>query len=439
MGSVFRQIRWRLVAWSIGVLALILALAGTAVYVVLAHSLVADVDRELATRGELVTERLLERADGDYRFRREGYIGGLFYLLVDGDGAVIANPQAVRLDPSDVDRFPDSGPLFMTIDLDDGPARLYLIALPPRPAGPVALAVGKSLVPEYDTLRQALLALVAAGAVGIAFSVLGGWFLAGRALVPIEDAFRRQQEFVADASHELRTPLTVLRSATDLLYRHRAEPLAANAELFDDVRQEIARLERQAGDLLTLARADLGELGLALGLVDVASLAAEVVRRAAPLAQSQDVTLGYQAAGEPAVVEADPDRLQQVLLILVDNALKHTPSGGRVVVSTRRQGMDAWLEVVDSGDGIDAAHLPRVFDRFYRVDRARARDDGGSGLGLAIAKSLVDAHGGQLALAGAPGGGTRATVRLRLAEHASLTDRLGQLAVQVVHRPSHHG
>jgi signal transduction histidine kinase len=254
------------------------------------------------------------------------------------------------------------------------------------------------------------------------------------------EAFRRQQEFVADASHELRTPLTVLRSATDLLYQHRAEPLAANGELFDDVRHEIVRLERQAGDLLTLARADLGELGLALGLVDVAALAGDVVRRTAPLAQSRAVTLTYQAAPDPVVVEADPDRLQQVLLILVDNALKHTPSGGTVVVDVRPQGADACLEVTDSGPGIDAAHLPRVFDRFYRVDRARSRADGGTGLGLAIAKSLVDAHGGQLMLGNATGGGTRATIRLRLAEHAhSLTDRLGQLAVQVVHRPPPHG
>ena len=300
--------------------------------------------------------------------------------------------------------------------------------------------MGKSLVPEYDTLRQVLLALLAAGAVGIAFSILGGWFLGGRALVPIEDAFRRQQEFVADASHELRTPLTVLRSATDLLYQHRAEPLAANGELFDDVRHEIMRLERQAGDLLTLARADLGELGLALGLVDVAALAGDVVRRTAPLAQSRAVTLTYQPVHEPVTVEADPDRLQQVLLILVDNALKHTPSGGTVVVDVRPQGADACLEVTDTGPGIDAAHLPRIFDRFYRVDRARNRADGGTGLGLAIAKSLVDAHGGQLILGSAPGVGTRATIRLRLAEHPhSLTDRLGQLAVQVVHRPPHHG
>ncbi len=437
---MFREIRWRLVALSIGVVALILALAGTAVYAVLAHSLVADVDRELATRGELAAARLVERPGDDYQFAREGYIGGWFYLLVDGHGALISNPQRVHLEASSTAGFPLAGPRFETIDLDDGPARLYLAPLPPRGAGPVALAVGKSLLPEYDTLRQVLLALVAAGAAGVVFSVLGGWFLAGRALIPIEEAFRRQQEFVADASHELRTPLTVLRSATDLLYQHRDEPLAVNGELFDDVRHEIARLERQAGDLLTLARADLGELGLALGLVDVASLAGDVVRRAVPLAQSQQVTVTYQPAKGPMVVEADPDRLQQVLLILLDNALKHTPAGGQVAVAARAQGSDAWLEVTDSGPGIDAAHLPRVFDRFYRVDRARARADGGTGLGLAIAKSLVEAHGGQLTLANAPGAGTRAAVRLPLAQQApSLTDRLGQLAVHVVHRPPHHG
>src|SRR5262249_3397796 len=157
-----------------------------------------------------------------------------------------------------------------------------------------ALAVGQSMASDYDTLRRTLLGLLAAGLVGLLLSFAGAWFLAGRALVPIEEAFRRQQGFVADASHGLPTPLTTLRSAADRLTQRRAEPLAANGELFDDMREEIARLERQAADLLTLARADLRELGLAMGDVDVGALATDIVRRSAPLAQSHGVALTCQ-------------------------------------------------------------------------------------------------------------------------------------------------
>jgi signal transduction histidine kinase len=396
---------------------------------------VADVDGELGGLGGLVAERLIERPDGDYQFRREGYVGGHFFLIVAPSGEIRSNPQHVALDAIPPELFPRDRPVAATLELDDEPVRLYLRSLPPRASGPVAVAVGKSLVPEYDTLRQVLLVLLVAGAAGLALSCGGAWFLAGRALIPIEAAFRRQQEFVADASHELRTPLTVLRSATELLSKHRDEPLAANAELFDDVRHEIARLERQTTDLLTLARADLGELALAMGDVELGALAAEVVRRATPLAVEREVALTCERPPAPLVVDADPDRLQQVLLILLDNALKHTPTGGTVRVAVRRQGREAQLEVVDSGAGIPPEHLPRIFDRYYRADRARTRDGGGSGLGLAIARSLVDAHGGQLTLANVPGGGARATVRLHLPPAtASLADRLSQLAGQMVHR-----
>jgi signal transduction histidine kinase len=436
---VFRDIRWRLVGWSMGVLALVLALAGAVVYVVLAQSLVSDIDRELATRGGLVAERLLERAEGQYQFRREGYIGGLFYLIVTPGGEILANPQHAGIDALPPTLFPHQGPSHATVTLDDEePARLYLTALPPRQSGPVALAVGQSLAAEYDTLRRTLLGLLAAGVVGLLLSFAGAWFLAGRALVPIEDAFRRQQEFVADASHELRTPLTILRSAADLLNQHRAEPLEANGELLDDMREEIIRLERQAADLLTLARADLRELGLAMGEVDVGALANDFVRRSALLAQSYGVALTCQRPETPLVVEADPDRLQQVLLILLDNALKHTPAGGTVTIAARRDWAHAWLEVRDSGEGIAPADLERIFHRFYRAGRDRARDDSGAGLGLPIARALVEAHGGQLHLASTPGKGTTATIRLPLQSAAyTLAERLGRFAATTVRGAGH--
>ena len=204
------------------------------------------------------------------------------------------------------------------------------------------LVVGQSLEPEQTALHTLVVVLVGGGGIGLLLSLAAAWFLSGRALIPIQQAFERQQEFVADASHELRTPLTVLRSATDLLNQHRDEPLENNGELFDDVRAEIARMERLAQDLLTLARSDTGGLELMTAPVDIADVAAEVVRRTTPLAQSDGVQLTLQAAeAQPATVEADPDRMQQVLLILIDNAIKHTPAGGSVEVRVQRHGQTA--------------------------------------------------------------------------------------------------
>jgi signal transduction histidine kinase len=221
-------------------------------------------------------------------------------------------------------------------------------------------------------------------------------------------------------------PLTVLRSATDLLNQHRDEALQNNGELFDDVRGEIGRMERLAQDLLTLARSDAGGVELMTAPLELADVASEVVRRTTPLAHKEGLQLTLRADSASATVEADPDRLQQVLVILIDNAVKHTPAGGHIDVTVRRHGQTAQVEVADTGTGIAPEHLPRVFDRFYRADKARARERGGTGLGLAIAKTLVEAHGGQLQLTSTLGVGTQATVRLPLVHPpARLGGRLG--------------
>src|ERR671935_1249216 len=184
---------------------------------------------------------------------------------------------------------------------------------PPGKPGPplsarvpgATLIVGQSLAGEERALGVLLLILVAVVGVGLLLSFGGAWFLAGRALVPTQRPFSRQQQFVADASHELRTPLTVLRSATDVLDQHRAEPLADNGELFDDIRAEIARMERLAADLLTLARSDAGELELMTAPLNLADLASDVSRRVTPLAQDRRVQLGFALRGEAPTVEAD--------------------------------------------------------------------------------------------------------------------------------------
>src|SRR5207248_3920748 len=203
-----------------------------------------------------------------------------------------------------------SGPggAFATVTLDGEPTRVFVRFVGPRAPPGATLVVGQSLAPEERALGSLLLVLVAGGGVGLLLSLGGAWFLAGRALVPIERAFRRQQEFVADASHELRTPLTILRSTMDLLLQELDAPLRENVALVDEARAEIDRLQRLTGDLLTLARSDRGQLVLALAPLNARVMAAEAVRRLAPLAQERGVDVDVESTEPAPTVEADPDR-----------------------------------------------------------------------------------------------------------------------------------
>ncbi len=434
---MFRRIRWVLISLNVVVLGIVLVLGGAISYATATRRIMEEVDRNLVRRSDDMAANLRGLESEAPTFGGEGYRGGYFYVIVGGNGRVIANPQQIPVTPPPPLPNEASSPYRTTL-LNGEQVRLY-IRPAPVPAGqgrPAFLIVGQSLAAEQATRQRLLLGLLAGGVTGLIISLLGARFLADRALVPIETAFRRQQEFVADASHELRTPLTVLRASADLLAKHRDEPLEQNADLLDDLREEIVLLERLANDLLTLARADLGEHALALAPVDLGPFAAEIARQMTPLAREHGLTLHAENAGTAVVIEADPDRLRQVLLILIDNAISHTPPGGTVTIATMRHGHEATITVTDTGEGIPPEHLPRLFDRFYRVDRARNRQAGGAGLGLPIAKALTELHGGQLGITSTVGVGTTATVRFWLVnEQPTLVERLGQLTARVAHRP----
>jgi two-component system, OmpR family, sensor histidine kinase CiaH len=410
--ALFNRIRRRLVAWAVVVVSVILLLLGAAVYVTLSHSLMDQVDRDLVTRSRQVT---VASPVGPLRpGGRDGYNGSTFLLALAADGQIELNPQQVQVDGV---AWPTAqrGGILATVSINGEPTRIFATRTPDGGT----LINGESLQPEQTAIDTLLVVLVLGGALGLLLAVWGAWFLAGRALVPIQTAFRRQQEFIADASHELRTPLTVLKSATDILHQHRDRPLADQAALLDDLRAEIARMEHLAQDLLTLARSDSSELQLMTAPLELASLASDVVRKMSPVALGRQQVLQFRTESADDVVDVDPDRLQQVLLILVDNAMKYTPDGGRISVVARREAKTAVVEIADTGRGIAPEHLPRIFDRFYRGDAARSRAAGGSGLGLAIARLLVDAHGGELSLSSTPGVGTVARVRLPLAQPAA--------------------
>jgi signal transduction histidine kinase len=409
--ALFTAIRWRLASWHVAVFGVILLLVGGATYIIATRWLAVELDRDLVAQAT----RPHQFEQGTIAPANRGYRGGQFFVLLNADGSVRENPQQVALPPLALPAGP-LAPDFQTVTITGAAVRLYIRPLPAfldshHLSAPAVVVVGQSLVPLQAAQRRLLTGFVAGGAIGLLLILFGSWFLAGRALVPIATAFRRQQEFVADASHELRTPLTVLRASADLLARHLAEPLAANAEVLDDLRQGLSALEHLTSDLLALARAELDEMPFASAPFDLALFADEVARTTTPLARERAIVLRCDPGRESITVEADPDRLRQALLVLLNNAFQHTPPGGTVTVTTTATDAEALLTVRDTGRGISPEHLPRIFDRFYRVDAARSCP-GGAGLGLAIAKEIVERHGGRLSIASTVGAGTAASIAL---------------------------
>ncbi|MBE3550645.1 MAG: two-component system sensor kinase [Brockia lithotrophica] len=291
---------------------------------------------------------------------------------------------------------------------------------PPSPSPPADARYALLLYPlarEEEFLanlrRQAFLA----GGLFAAVSALLGLVFADRALRPVREAWAAQRRFVADASHELRTPLQVLRLNLERLGRHGERTVAEERRTLEVLLGELARLEHLVGDLLTLAKADAATLAVEKRPVDFA----DIVRRESEAFRPafEEKGLFLEVRTEPAPVWGDPERLAQIVAVLLDNAVSYTDRGGAAVVltsdKTRRQ---AILKVEDSGIGIGPEERERAFDRFYRGREARRRKREGSGLGLAVARIIVQAHGGTLHLFPRAEGGTRAEVRLPLESHS---------------------
>lgn len=220
---------------------------------------------------------------------------------------------------------------------------------------------------------------------------------------------RARKEFLSNVSHELRTPLSSIKLMLETVIE---SPDDEAADIFlPQVLVQVDRLAALVGQLLEQARAESGQLKLKLRDVDLEEVARQIVATFEPQASNKGVRLELQAM-RPVRVEADPDRLAQVCVNLIDNALRHTHAGGHVTVELDANGNDAIMRVRDTGVGIPYRDLPHIFERFYVVDRSRTRESGGAGLGLAIVKGIVEAHGGTVSTESMLGSGTVFTIRL---------------------------
>jgi signal transduction histidine kinase len=259
----------------------------------------------------------------------------------------------------------------------------------------------------HSTLTALLQALLAVAVLGLVVSGVIGTLLARRALKPISLSMQQQRDFVSGAAHELRTPLAIMRTIGEVRLKDAATEDEQTALI--QILAQNSHLTQLVDDLSLLARGDSQAIAIEKVPVDLSSLITVTTEDVEPLAAEQGVRLVTETQ-ENVRILGDALRLRQLLIILLDNALKHTPAGGDVRVRLRVDGGQVRLQVMDSGSGIDPKHLPRIFDRFYRGDEARSGE--GSGLGLAIAQWIVDVHGGQIHAENMPEGGARFTASL---------------------------
>ena len=226
---------------------------------------------------------------------------------------------------------------------------------------------------------------------------------------------KSRNQFVSNASHELKTPLSTMKILIEtILYQDPIDP-GMTKEFLSDVNKEIDRLNRIVSDLLTLVNIDSGGMKLNSADLDIRDLLLEQVKRLAPLARENGIELDCSAK-EALDITGDTVKLQQVIYNVIDNAIKYTPRGGEVHASLSRVGKRAVIRVSDTGIGIPADDLPHIFDRFYRVDKARSRATGGTGLGLSIVKQIVQLHGGSIIASSEEGKGTTFVIELPLAQ-----------------------
>jgi signal transduction histidine kinase len=419
---LLRRVRWRLVAWSAGSTLALLLVLGSALYFSVDASLNAAAQSQLERQADQAVRFLArvpgggfpdpdDRPDNDPRFGQPEFGGpgsGTITLIVNASG------QFIGQEPSDATDLPVMDGVLAALDgrgadvrnasVEDAPVRVLSEAVTIQGI-PHVVQVIQLRVAEQRTLNVLLLVLVFGGLAVMGLAAVVGFVYAGRALVPIRESLRRQREFAADASHELRTPLTIVRGSVEHLRRHAAQPVREVGDALSDIESEVDHLTGLVDDLLLLARSDSGAVELRREPVDLSDAAGEGLQRMRSLADARNVHLELDAA--PVSVNGDPDRLQQLTAILVDNAVRHSPPGGTVHVTVAAT--PPFLRVEDEGSGIREEDLPHLFDRFWRAADAPA---GGTGLGLSIAVWIAQHHGGSIRASNRPGGGARFEVQL---------------------------
>lgn len=426
---------WRnLILWSGGTTLLVLLALSAVLYAAVAGSLANAGVSQLERRFDRETRG---RPDPDDDSRLGFVFGDATYALaLDSDGTPILRrgsrlPEGFPYEPG-VEAASQGGRDIQTATIGETPVRVLTQEIVVD-GSTYTLQIIQDRTVEQQTLQIMLAILLIGGLVVIVVAFGFGTIYARRALVPIREslsgqraALRRQREFAADASHELRTPLTVIRSSVEHLERHRSEPVESVGSALVDIDDEVRHMTAIVEDLLLLARSDSGAVQLEHLPVDLSDIVVESASSMTKPAAERDVAI--EVASAPTVVIGDAARLRQLVVILVDNAIRHSPPGGRISVHVGNAAgtpTTASIVVEDQGPGIAEADLPHLFERFYRAPGAPG---GGTGLGLAIAAWIVDRHGGRITAENRPEGGARFRATLPASGAPPVPDEVAESA-----------
>jgi signal transduction histidine kinase len=425
-----RGVRRRLVAWSGGSTLFVLLALGIALYAAVANTLAAASMSQLEARTDPWVAALQGQPDPNQPPPGFGFQpgrGNTFLFAFDSQGKtvqlgrepVVALGGMPETNSLEAARAANDGRSIWTGQLDIQAATIPVRILTQRvtyrlDGQTYFLQALQDRSTEVDTLNALVTVLFIGGLVVVLVAVGFGAFYASRALVPIRESLagqraslRRQREFAADASHELRTPLTVIRSSVDHLRRHAAEPVSQVGDALVDIDAEVDHITSLVDDLLLLARSDSGAITLERVPLHLDDIAADAAASLAQPAAAAGVHVEVDPA--PTATIGDPARLRQLVTILVDNAIRHSPRDGTVRVLVRPDADAATVAVEDAGPGVAAEDRLRVFDRFWRAPGAPA---GGTGLGLAIAKWIAEHHDGTISVDRSAAGGARFEVRI---------------------------
>ena len=276
------------------------------------------------------------------------------------------------------------------------------------------LYVGKDVTVMYSGLQKSTYILIFLGVVALIVAALFSYFMAGRAIIPLKEAYEKQRQFAADASHELRTPLAVVMASADLLLMDQTIKSPFLKQVIEDVKSEVQKMSKLVSDLLMVARSDNNALKVTIKKFDLGEMLNQNIRMMRPLAEKKSIKLSGENI-QKVEMQADEQKIKQLILILVDNAIKYTPEGGDVTVGIESiDDSKVTFFVRDSGIGIAKEDQDKVFERFYRVDKARSREIGGNGLGLSIASEIVRLHEGKISVESELGQGTKFIVELKI-------------------------
>ena len=425
--EIFRNSRLRLTLIYSSLMCLFLVLLITGVRFAMEWSLFSEQERELSDAAEGIAEAQAYQIQhpratiDENRYYRNTNDRLFFYIFEDRWGQLVGfvrasfkvepfileymNKKAIPSGEIKVFAYPNENGRMTRIMMTSRKIRVDDIEQ--------TAYVGKDVTALYSGLQKATYVLVVVGVLALIIASVIGHVMAGRAIIPMKEAYEKQKQFAADASHELRTPLAVVMASADLLLADKSIQNPLLREVIEDLKGEVKKMSKLVSDLLMVARSDNNALKMKIQKLNLGDLLEQNIRMMTPLAEKKGIKLeGVEL--RKVTIQGDEQKIKQLILILVDNAIKYTTDGGRVLVTLESADDEkVTFSVQDSGIGIAPEDQERIFERFYRVDKARSREMGGNGLGLSIATEILRLHGGKISVESELGVGTKFKVTLK--------------------------